>query len=599
VTVHHLLTARARAAGDAPAILAAGDPARSPLSYAALLALVERTAAALRGAGVGPGDAVALVLPNGPEAATAFLAVAACAAAAPLNPAYGAAELDFYLDDLRPRALLVGGGAGAAARQAAAARGIPVLALDVAADAPAGVFTLTGATPATGDVVFAAPGDVALVLHTSGTTSRAKVVPLTQANLAASARHVGATLALTPADRCLNVMPLFHIHGLVAALLASLAAGASVACAPGFQAPRFFTWVDEVEPTWYTAVPTIHQAVLERAASHEDVIARRQLRFVRSSSAALAPATMAALERALGTPVVEAYGMTEAAHQMASNPLPPAARKPGSVGLAAGPAVTVLDAAGAPLPVGAVGEVAVRGPNVMNGYRDAPEATAHAFVDGWFRTGDQGYLDDEGYLFLTGRLKELVNRGGEKIAPREVDEVLAAHPAVAQAVAFAAPHATLGEVVAAAVVPRAGSDVTEETLRRFAAARLAPFKVPQRVLLVAAIPTGPTGKLQRIGLAAALGLTEPLRDEAPAAEYAAPATPAEALVAELCAAVLGVDRVGVDDNFFTLGGDSVLATQLVARVADAVGRDVPLFAFLETPTVRALAAAVDGAASVA
>ncbi|GJG88973.1 AMP-dependent synthetase [Gemmatimonadetes bacterium T265] len=603
MTIHALLVERARECGAAPALRSVGAPARAPLTFASLLAHVERAATALRGAGVRRGDAVALVLPNGPEAATAFLAAAAAATAAPLNPAYGAAELASAFDDLRPRVLVVPRAGGAAARGVAAERGVRVLTLDVPDGAPAGAFTLDGVPPgaAGGGAAPAAPDDVALVLHTSGTTSRAKVVPLTHANLTASARHVADALALTPADRCLNVMPLFHIHGLVAALLASIAAGAGVACAPGFEAPRFFAWWDEVAPTWYTAVPTMHQAVLERAAAHAAVIARRPIRFARSSSAPLAPATMAGLERALGAPVVEAYGMTEAAHQMTSSPLPPGARKPGSVGRAAGPAVAVLDAAGAAVPAGTLGEVAVRGPNVMGGYRGAPgpDANARAFAGGWFRTGDQGYLDEDGYLFLTGRLKELVNRGGEKIAPREVDEVLAAHPAVAQAVAFAAPHATLGEVVAAAVVPRPGADVTEEALRRFVAARLAPFKVPRRVLLVPAIPTGPTGKPQRVGLAAALGLTAPLRDDddAPAAAYVAPTTATEALVAGLCAAVLGVDRVGADDNFFALGGDSVLATQLVARVADAVGRDLPPFAFFEAPTVRALAAAADVAAA--
>ncbi|HEY0779434.1 MAG TPA: non-ribosomal peptide synthetase [Gemmatirosa sp.] len=594
MTIHDLLTTQARHSGTAPAILAADAPDRPALTYAALLAHVEHVAAMLRTAGVGRDDAVALVLPNGPDAATAFLGVAAAAVAAPLNPAYGAAELAFFFDDLRPRALIAGADASAA-RAVAAARGIPTLTLDVPAGAAAGRFTLDAPAHGSGSGTRARPDDVALVLHTSGTTSRAKVVPLTHANLTASAAHVAAALALTPADRCLNVMPLFHIHGLVGALLGTLAAGASVACAPGFQAPRFFAWVDELAPTWYTAVPTIHQAVLERAAAHRDVIARRPLRFARSSSAPLAPATMAALEAALGAPVVEAYGMTEAAHQMASNPLPPGTRKPGSVGRAAGPAIAVLDPSGAPLPPGTVGEVCVHGPNVTRGYRDLPADAPQPWAGPWFRTGDQGYLDADGYLVLTGRLKELINRGGEKIAPREVDEVLLAHPAVAQAVAFAAPHATLGEVVAAAVVARPGTEITEAALRQFVASRLAPFKVPQRVLLVPAIPTGPTGKLQRIGLAAALGIDAPLRDDAPHEDYVAPATPTEARIAVLCATVLGVDHVGVADNFFTRGGDSVLATQLVARVADAVGCDVPLFAFFETPTVRALAAAVDAA----
>jgi len=301
---------------------------------------------------------------------------------------------------------------------------------------------------------FSLPEDIALVLHTSGTTSRPKIVPLTAANICASARHIGATLRLAPADRCLNIMPLFHIHGLMAAVLASLAAGASVVCTPGFNALKFFAWLDEVEPTWYTAVPTMHQAILARAGRNPEIIARARLRFIRSSSSSLPPSVLTALEATFGCPVIEAYGMTEAAHQMASNPLPPAARKPGSVGIAAGPRISIMDENGNLLTTGSIGEVVIRGDNVTRGYANNAEANAAAFSEGWFRTGDQGVIDPEGYLTLTGRLKELINRGGEKISPREVDEALMDHPAVLQAVTFALPHPMLGEDVGAAVVLR-------------------------------------------------------------------------------------------------------------------------------------------------
>jgi acyl-CoA synthetase (AMP-forming)/AMP-acid ligase II len=354
----------------------------------------------------------------------------------------------------------------------------------------------------------AGPDDVALALHTSGTTSRPKLVPLLQRNVLATARHVVETLALGPEDVCLNVMPLFHIHGLMAATLASLAAGGQVSCAPGFDALRFFAWLDEVGPTWYTAVPTMHQAILARAGRNRAILARARLRFVRSSSASLAPQVMAELERIFRAPVIEAYGMTEAAHQMASNPLPPRARRPGSVGVAAGPEIGIMDAAGRLLPAGEVGEVVVRGPNVTPGYEADPEANARAFTRGWFRTGDQGVLDAGGYLRLIGRLKELINRGGEKVSPLEVDEVLLDHPAVQQVVTFAMPHPKLGEEVAAAVVVRDGMAATERELRAFAASRLAGFKVPRRVVIVPEIPKGPTGKPQRIGLAARLGLAD-------------------------------------------------------------------------------------------
>jgi len=279
-----------------------------------------------------------------------------------------------------------------------------------------------------------------------------------------------------------------------------------VVCAPGLSAFRFFNWFKDARPTWYTAVPTMHQAILGRADRNREILARSRLRFIRSSSASLPPQVMLELEKTFGVPVIESYGMTEAAHQMASNPLPPRPRKPGSVGIAAGPEVAILDEIGGLLERGMIGEVAIRGPNVTPGYEANPEANTKAFSNGWFRTGDQGLLDDEGYLRLTGRLKELINRGGEKISPLEVDEVLMDHPAVAQVVTFGMPHEKLGEDVAAAVVLRDGQTATERELRDFAATRLADFKVPRKILILSEIPKGATGKLQRIGLASKLGL---------------------------------------------------------------------------------------------
>jgi acyl-CoA synthetase (AMP-forming)/AMP-acid ligase II len=495
----------------APALGAPGQPW---LDHGGLRELAGRTRAALRAAGIGPADRVAIVLPNGPAMAAAFLTVAQAAVTAPLNPAYRRDEFDFYLADLRARAVVLPEGADGPAAEAAQALGLAILRLSVPDGAPAGVFRLAagpgaGAGAAAGD---AAPGpeDTALILHTSGTTSRPKIVPLTQANIAASARHIGAALALSPADRCLNVMPLFHIHGLVAAVTASLAAGGSVWCAPGFDALRFFGWLAEADPTWFTAVPTMHQAILARAGRNAAAIAQARLRFVRSSSASLPPQVFAELAATFGVPVIESYGMTEAAHQMTSNPLTPGAQKPGSVGLAAGPEVRIAHEAEDRLLPGGTGEVVISGPNVTPGYEGNAEANARSFflAEGrrWFRTGDQGRLDAEGYLWLTGRLKEIINRGGEKVSPLEVDAVLMAHPAVAQAVAFALPHPKLGEEVAAAVVLREGAEADEAAIRAFAAERLAAFKVPRRVVIVPEIPKGATGKLQRIGLAARLGL---------------------------------------------------------------------------------------------
>ena len=493
-----------RGVDEAPAI---GAPGRPSLSHGALRALARRTIADLNVMGIGRGDRVAMVLPNGPEMAAGFVTIASGATTAPLNPTYRADEFDFYLSDLNARALVILRGMASPAREVAARRAIPVI--ELVPGERAGEFTLAPEIPLTGAAARPGPAqsdDVALVLHTSGTTSRPKIVPLRHVNVTASAYHVAASLALTPDDVCLNIMPLFHIHGLIAATLASLAAGASLSCTPGFNAFKFFAWFEEVRPSWYTAVPTMHQAILGLASRHGAAIKAGRLRFIRSSSASLPPQVMAALEEAFGVPVIEAYGMTEASHQMASNPLPPRAHHAGSVGLAAGPEIAVMDEGGALLPPGALGEVVIRGRNVTAGYENNPGANASAFTEGWFRTGDQGVLDGQGYLRLTGRLKELINRGGEKISPLEVDTVLMDHPAVAQCVTFGMPHEKLGEEVAVAIVLREGMAARDTEIREFASVRLAPFKVPRRVVFLEEIPKGATGKLQRIGLAAKLGL---------------------------------------------------------------------------------------------
>jgi acyl-CoA synthetase (AMP-forming)/AMP-acid ligase II len=496
----------ARAADDAPALSA---PGRRTLTHGELRALTERTLAQLNALGVGRGDRLAIVLPNGPEMAACFVSAACGVATAPLNPAYRAEEFEFYLSDLRARALVVEAGSDSPALAVAQRLGVPVLELRAEPEAGAGSFTLHAAAPGAASAAQpgrAEPGDVSMVLHTSGTTSRPKIVPLTQANLAASAQHIARTLAFTPADRGLNIMPLFHIHGLVAGVLAPLAAGSSVFCTPGFNALKFFAWMDEARPTWYSAVPTMHQAILSRAAKHAEIIARHPLRFLRSSSSSMPPQVIGELEAVFGAPLIESYGMTEAAHQMASNPLPPGVRKPGTVGVAAGPEVAIMAEDGTLLPRGETGEIVIRGPNVTAGYENNPKANAEAFTDGWFRTGDQGVMDADGYLTITGRLKEIINRGGEKVSPREVDEILMDHPAVAQVVCFGMPHPKLGEEVAAAVVLREGQVADERTLQAFVASRAADYKVPRRILVLDEIPKGATGKLQRIGLAAKLGL---------------------------------------------------------------------------------------------
>jgi acyl-CoA synthetase (AMP-forming)/AMP-acid ligase II len=504
----HTLEALLSTGADAAAAISA--PARKPLSHGELRALIARTVASLNALGAGRNDRVAIVLPNGPEMAACFLAVASGTASAPLNPAYREEEFEFYIGDLNAKLLVAMRGVDTPARAAARKLGVPIVELVPDANAGAGSFTLEAMAGATTTPAanggFAQPDDVAMVLHTSGTTSRPKIVPLSQRNLCASARHIRTSLAFTPKDRGLNIMPLFHIHGLIAGVLAPLSAGSEVFCSPGFDALKFFGWMDECHPTWYTAVPTMHQAILTRAGRNKEIIARNPLRFLRSSSSSIPPQVIAELEAVFGAPLIEAYGMTEATHQMASNPLPPAKRKPGSVGLAAGPEIEIMDEDGNILPPDSVGEIVIRGPNVTTGYENNPKANAEGFTNGWFRTGDQGVKDAEGYVSLTGRLKEIINRGGEKISPREIDEVIMDHPAVAQVVCFAVPHPKLGEEVGAAVVLKEGATATEKDIQAFVALHVADFKVPKKVLILPEIPKGATGKLQRIGLAQKLGL---------------------------------------------------------------------------------------------
>ena len=504
----HFITLHDMVALQAPASTAMMASGGVPLSYGAMNALIAQTTTALNAMGIGRGDRVGIVLPNCPEMATAFVAVASACTAAPLNMAYRADEFEFYLSDLKAKALIVAVGSETPALAVAAKLGVAVIELKALPDQGAGNFELISAQK--GQAALPGPAradDVALILHTSGTTSRPKIVPLSHRNVCASARNISNTLQLTSADRELHVMPLFHIHGLIAGVLAPMAVGSMIFCTSGFNALKFFAWMKECKPTWYTAVPTMHQTILARAANNMDTIEANPLRFIRSSSSSMPPQVIAELERVFKTPLIESYGMTEAAHQMASSPLPPGKRTPGSVGIAAGPEVAIMSASGELLAAGEVGEIVIRGENVTLGYENNDKANAEAFTNGWFRTGDQGTMTVDGYVTLTGRLKEIINRGGEKISPREVDEVLMDHPAVAQVVTFGMPHDKLGEEVAAAVVLHEGKTATDREIREFAATKLADFKVPRKILIMAEIPKGATGKLQRIGLAQKLGLS--------------------------------------------------------------------------------------------
>jgi acyl-CoA synthetase (AMP-forming)/AMP-acid ligase II len=483
--------------------LALVAPEKPSLTYDRLKNNIRQLAEQLNSFGLGRGDRIAIAMQNGPEMIITFFAVAMCGTAAPLNPKYKQDEFAFYYDDTQAKALITLPDTIEAAH-AAATSDMSIISAISNEDGTL-TFALEKNSRPARPVELAQPEDVAMILHTSGTTSRPKRVPIRHRNLAASARNIIGTYNLRAQDTALCVMPLFHIHGIVASMLSTLSSGGTVICPNGFNAMEFWGIVDRFKPTWYSAVPTMHQMLLARADRNIDVIKRNPFRFIRSSSAPLPPVVMERIEELFGAPVLESYGMTEATHQMTSNPLPPKPHKAGSVGVGFGVEVAIMDEAGNLLPQGEKGEVVVKGLNVVDGYENNPEANATAFVNGWFRTGDQGVIDEDGYLSLTGRIKELINRGGEKISPLEIDDVLLRHPAVSEALAFAVPHKTLGEEVHAAVVLR--SEATEAELRAHCQAMLAEFKVPRKVYILSELPRGATGKLQRINMAKTLNIT--------------------------------------------------------------------------------------------
>jgi acyl-CoA synthetase (AMP-forming)/AMP-acid ligase II/acyl carrier protein len=575
-----------------PNATAIAAPDRPALSYGGLHQQINYVGGALRAMGLARRDRVAVVLPNGPELAVAVLGVAASATCLPMNPASAAEELDKYFTDLRPLALITQ--VDSTARRVALSHGIRVIELLTTGDMQAGLFTLandrgtltsdSGSAPSRETV---GPGDVALLMTTSGTTSRPKIVPSTHVNICTAACSWCATLALTETDRCLNVMPLFHGHGLIGTVLASLAAGASVICTPGCDTNKFFGWLTEFRPTWYSAVPTMHQAILAEARRQRQRPGDHRLRLVRSGSARMPAHLFAELEQTFATSVIEFCGITEtAASPVACNPLPPRPRKVGSIGIPVELDVAIIDEGGDWLPSGQTGEVIVRGASLMSGYDADPAATTAAFAGNWFKTGDLGFFDEDGYLFLAGRIKEVINRGGEKIAPTQVDEVLLEHPAVAEAATFAVPHPTLGEDVAAAVVLRARAKATAQQIRQYAKTRLVAFKVPRQVLFVEQIPKGPTGKVKRVELAAKLGVASGAESAPP---FVAPRNSLEEALAGIWAEVLHLEKVGIHDDFFALGGDSLMAAHLLTSIFEKCHLEVELSRFFDRPTVAEVA----------
>lgn len=477
---------------EATAIVVPGAPTLQ-ISFTRLHADILSFQHKLAKLGISPGAAVSIALPNSYPFIVAFLAASwQRGIAAPLNPAYKRSEFEFYIDDLSSALVLVPQGqAEGPAVQAAKKYNAAVaecyldsvtqeVVLDIKSE---GKLAGHGNRP----LEKAQPDDVALVLHTSGTTGRPKAVPLSHRNLTRTMSNIQKTYELSPADRTMLVMPLFHVHGLLAGFLAPLASSGSVIVPGSFSASTFWKHFVEHKANWYTAVPTIHQILLKNSNLWPSPLPN--IRFVRSCSSPLAPKVFHDLEAAFGAPVLEAYAMTEAAHQMTSNPLPPHKRKPGSVGVGQGVELKILDSEGREVAQGKEAEICIRGPNVTRGYINNEKANKESFTaDGFFRTGDQGKLDEDGYVIITGRIKELINKGGEKISPIELDNTLALHPAVAEAVSFAIDDEMYGQEVAVAVVLKEGKDASEDDLKAYMRERVAKFKVPKRVFFTRIMP---------------------------------------------------------------------------------------------------------------
>jgi acyl-CoA synthetase (AMP-forming)/AMP-acid ligase II/thioesterase domain-containing protein len=542
-------------ATSTPHAIALIEPGRESLTFDGVRTRIRRVAGAVSCAGITRQDVVALLLPDGARLVTSFLGVASVATCAIINPALRKAEIESALADLQARAVIVDSTFSSLVEDAARRREMALFDVD---------SCVAGPQLARWD---AAPGhEVALLLHTSATTGKARIVPLTHFNLLAMAANTRAMLNLTSGDRFLSMMPLFHLQGLLSSLAQMLAGGAVIAT-PGFDARLFLSWLEAYGPTWYTAGPALHHAILPLVESRPNVLVRSPLRFVRSIGAPLQPALLQRLERTLHAPVLEGYGMTEAG-AITSNAPPPHPRKRGSVGRSTGSEIGIMGENGQLLPPACEGEIVVRGPAVMQSYRNNPEANRSAFRGGWFRTGDLGSLDTEGFLFVTGRIKEMINRGGNKILPAEIEDALMAHPAVAEAVVFGIAHPTLGEDVMAAVVLRPGFSANDSELRSFAAKKIADYKLPRRTILLDAIPKGATGKPARIALA------EQFNAEMDGVPERSPATSeVEKKLAGIWQKILNVESVGTRDDFFQLGGDSLALTLMLTEVGIEFGSD--------------------------
>jgi acyl-CoA synthetase (AMP-forming)/AMP-acid ligase II len=463
--------------------------------------------------GLRRGETIALLSNNSVEFVVGLLAIISSGArVAPFNPALTASELSTRLAQLSASALLV---TGHLANRPGLANSVPkgisywIINLEGSgSSAEVRIADQQGRTPTPGaiaDLNTPVEGDdIALLLFTGGTSGSPKLVPLTHRNIAASIKNITSSYALSPDDATLLVMPMFHGHGLIGGLLSTLGSGGSayVPSTGSFSAHLFWPDVVRLGVTWYTAVPTIHRILLSRADHEYPKSSPVSLRFIRSCSAPLDDELAAASAATFGAPMIGAYGMTETCHQLASNPLPVnGTNKTSSVGLPTGVEIRVVDESGRNVPSGGIGEIWVRGATVTPGYLSNPEANSASFVDGWYRSGDLGTKDEDGYIFVKGRLKEMINHGGEKIAPHDIDIALLSHPKVLDAASFAEADKMYGENVGAAVILRPGVQATESELQDYCHTRLSAFKVPQRIHMVDNFPRTAKGSTDRHALA--------------------------------------------------------------------------------------------------
>jgi oxalate---CoA ligase len=569
----------------------------APLSYRELQGLIKEFRKALRGAGFSRTARIGIALPNGPHAALAIVAVACSAVAVPLNPKQTLAEMEKCLSVLRLNAILLFRDEDSAARQAATLKSLAIIEVTRSGERTLG-FDI-GKTQAVAAATIEEPDEPhpdapAFILQTSGTTAESKLVPTSHRNMLAAAARVRAWFKLTPDDRCLSVSPVFYAHGLHVTAFAPLLSGGSVAFPTDASKFDYSEWFGALKPTWYSAGPTLHRLIFDQIKSRAAAKADHSLRFALSGGAPLPRDVSEGLRGAFGVPVVEHYGSSEGM-QICSNQLTPGSSKPGTCGIPWPNTIKIVDEAGRQVPQGQQGEVLVGGPTLISGYLDAPELNRESFVDGWFKTGDIGSFDDEGFLTLHGRLKDLINRGGEKVSPLDIDDALLHHPAVAEAAAFAVPHPRLGEDVAAVVVLKPGMTTTPLELRNSLSEKLASFKVPRRIIIADRLPKGSTGKVLRRLLSESYG----------AQSVGSPETLNKSVDNKLLLQLrdvwerhLNSGPLTIDDDFFEKGGDSLLATEMLSEIERLTGIHLPDTAILDAPTVRALAQRIEQSGSM-